>query len=120
MTQEEMETLADMLARRLLDTFAGRLDMIEEVVFSGEGMDASSLPARHKRISRESSVLALVDERQLTNSRLCTLLRKRAPFKALGDQAYDCARSEVLRLLESGKLTCGKDGIIGKPLLSVF
>lgn len=35
MTAEEMETIADMIASRLMDTFAARLDMIEEVVFSG-------------------------------------------------------------------------------------
>jgi hypothetical protein len=35
MTQEEMEKLADMIAARLMDTFAARLDMIEEVVFTG-------------------------------------------------------------------------------------
>ena len=34
MTPEEMEKLADMIAARLMDTFAARLDMIEEVVFS--------------------------------------------------------------------------------------
>ena len=34
MTQEEMEKLAGMIAARLMDTFAARLDMIEEVVFS--------------------------------------------------------------------------------------
>lgn len=33
MTPEEMETLADMIAARLMGTFAARLDMIEEVVF---------------------------------------------------------------------------------------
>lgn len=33
MTPEEMEKLADMIAARLMDTFAARLDMIEEVVF---------------------------------------------------------------------------------------
>lgn len=35
MNQEDMEKLADMIAERLMGTFAARLDMIEEVVFSG-------------------------------------------------------------------------------------
>lgn len=36
MTPEEMGLLADMIAARLMDTFAARLDMIEEVVFTGQ------------------------------------------------------------------------------------
>lgn len=39
MTPAEMEVLADMIAARLMDTFAARLDMIEEVVFSGVAED---------------------------------------------------------------------------------
>ena len=54
MTQEEMETLADMLARRLLDTFAGRLDMIEEVVFSGV---VASSPAEEEGREIHSAIL---------------------------------------------------------------
>jgi N-acetyl-anhydromuramyl-L-alanine amidase AmpD len=34
MTPEQMEALADMIAARLMGTFAARLDMIEEVVFA--------------------------------------------------------------------------------------
>lgn len=40
MTPTEMETLADMIAARLMGTFAARLDMIEDVVFSGVECDA--------------------------------------------------------------------------------
>ena len=36
MTPAEMEVMADMIAARLMGTFAARLDMIEEVVFTGQ------------------------------------------------------------------------------------
>lgn len=36
MTPAEMEVLADMIAARLMGTFAARLDMIEEVLFPDE------------------------------------------------------------------------------------
>jgi hypothetical protein len=67
MTREEMETLADLLAMRLLDTFAGRLDMIEEVVFA----DECTLPADAQNQALAGAHLIL--ERKI---------RMPSPFKA--------------------------------------
>ena len=44
MTPEQMESLADMLADRLMGTFAGRLDMIEEVVFAESYVAPTEVP----------------------------------------------------------------------------
>jgi hypothetical protein len=44
MNQEDMEKLADMIAERLMGTFAARMDMIEDVVFDDEYTPPAELP----------------------------------------------------------------------------
>ena len=54
MNQEDMEKLADMIAERLMGTFAARLDMIEEVVFSGV---AANNPAEEESREIHAAIL---------------------------------------------------------------
>jgi len=44
MTPTEMEALADMIAARLMGTFAARLDMIEDVVFDEQYVPPAEVP----------------------------------------------------------------------------
>lgn len=70
MTPEEMGLLADMIAARLMDTFAARMDMIEEVVFSGAGEDAPKPPISSYNDIKEIILNRIRIENSITNRKI--------------------------------------------------
>lgn len=85
MNKEEMEKLADMIAARLMDTFAARLDMIEEVVFSEDISNIISYVDTNKRILQKK-ILQQFDKRQ------CFTFLEIACNKDIHDFAIACLK----------------------------